>query len=321
MKWSDSIDKLFRTCQRKYYISVLVAHPTARDSLRRKAFRLSQLSDLNRWKGHLVHTAIKEYVVPELAAGHIPDFKVVKQQTLALAREQELFSQEESYERIPKSQAGLRYCSLRVHYDGEKLDTESREQVWTDVSASIDKLATQQDLLKEILRAEQHSSEKSLRFYIRDIFVDAQPDLVFRSEGNELVIIDWKRYQSVPGNAHQQLALYAYAAVKSGRWDDLTDAEQIHLYEVNLHNEQEEVFYQYQLTMEDLNAVEDRIFLSALNIQSIVKGRNYKEVNITDFDPARSSLTCDYCVFYNLCREMSNGKLRTGGQQLPLFIS
>jgi hypothetical protein len=237
MKWSDSADKLFRTCQRKYYFSVLVAHPTAKDALRAKAFRLSRLMDLNKWRGHLVHTAISEYLVPVLVSGRMPDFEEVKQKTLALAREQEAFSERKEYEQVSKTKARLHYCMLECHYLGGKLDEGSRNKIWTDVNASIDKLALEIPLLKKIIQGKQHSSEEPIRFHLGGILVESRPDIVFRSRENEIVIIDWKRYRSVPGNSEEQLSLYAYSVIRSRKWGDQVEADNTRLYEVNVYQQ------------------------------------------------------------------------------------
>jgi hypothetical protein len=93
--------------------------------------------------------------------------------------------------------------------------------------------------------------------------------------------------------------LYALAAVCSGRWPGLT-ADGVELYEVNLLRN---CVRKHPVDRTRLEAAEDSIYRSIMELRRLGADASYSEVDLSGFDVAGRPTTCQYCNFRKLCAD------------------
>jgi hypothetical protein len=69
MIWSFSTHNMFRRCQRQWFYNCVLANARAKDPLRKEAYRLSKLQNVNAWRGHIVDETISQMVVASASRG------------------------------------------------------------------------------------------------------------------------------------------------------------------------------------------------------------------------------------------------------------
>jgi len=290
---------MVRTCPRRvFYRSRFASATAAKDSPRYKTFLLAQALDPPAWRGHLVHSAINEWVIPALKKRMWPDFEWVQEQAVALVSRQAEFSRTQKYLQVSKNSAKLDYCVLRADLLGEGLSSEHLEETKQGVIAALEVLEDRHiDLLGRVRHARWAESEKEIRFYLdEEIFVEAIPDLIFYDSNKQGVIVDWKLWDNTGGTAREQLFAYAFAACRCGWWPALKP-ENMELIEANLISGEQA---RYEVTEEDFDDVDDRIFTGVDQLIPVYE-KPAKDSAPDDFAPADGPGACQHCSVLEVC--------------------
>lgn len=298
-KWSHSLDVMVRTCPRRvFYRSRFASATAAKDSPRYKTFLLAQALDPPAWRGHLVHSAINEWVIPALKKRMWPDFEWVEEQATALLHRQAQFSREGKYLTSSKSSAKLDYCVLRADLLGDGLSDVQLEETREGVIAALNVL---EDYHIELLGRARHArwvfGEKEIRFNLdEEILVEAIPDLIFYDSKKRAVIVDWKLWENTAGTAREQLCAYAFAAYRCRWWPEIRP-ENIELIEANLISGEQ---IHYDVNEDDFDDVDDRIFTGVDQLTPIVE-RPAGNCSPGDFAPADGPGACQHCSVVEVC--------------------
>ncbi|HYV06533.1 MAG TPA: hypothetical protein VFB82_18200 [Blastocatellia bacterium] len=178
-----------------------------------------------------------------------------------------MFSRQEQYRNSSKSGANGDYCILRADLLGGGLTDEQIEVVSAEVERALTVLEQHHTkLLQRAQRARWLHSEKEIRFPLDEkIRIEAIPDLVFCEATNRAVIVDWKVWDGTKGTARDQLHAYAFAVVRSSWWKELR-VNNLELVEANLISGEATP---YAVTEDDLDSVDDRIFVGVERLRPI----------------------------------------------------
>jgi len=293
-------------CPRKWYYSEIVASPTAKDSLRREAYLLKQLQSLHAWRGNLVDTVIEKLIVPGIKSKNLPSEDGVIAFSMDLMDRQLKFGKERKYRCRNKVKIGDEYCALYdVEYNGG-LDEKSLQGAKEDVILSLRNLM-RSDFLKEIMKNSSYIiAQRSINFHFENINVSCTPDLLVFFPDNPPLIADWKVHTFANADYWLQLGVYAVALSRiephkdfpKGIESQLKNPTTFRLMEYQLiKNEQRE----YSISSEDIADIEDYIFLSSTQMNNLLGGKNFKELDIDKFQTARFSEICCGCQFRKLC--------------------
>jgi hypothetical protein len=298
-KWSHNLDVDVRTCARRVFLkSRFAMHSCAKGSPRHEGFLLKQALDIPNWRGRLVHKVIHDWVVPVLKRGKWPDFKVVRAEARALVDRQSVFSSAQKYRSLSISGSNGDYCVLRTDLLSDGLSEQQIEGVAAEVELALKVLEQYHvKLLERAQHARWVDSEKEIRFQLdEEIRIEAIPDLLFCETTNRGVIVDWKVWDGTKGTARDQLHAYAFAVLRSNWWKELR-VDNLELVEANLITG--DAVY-YDVTENDLDAVDDRIFVGVERLRPIFE-RSVAECAQEDFAPADSPGACLYCPVKEIC--------------------
>ena len=308
MKWSFTKSRMFLKCPRKWYFSQIMASPTSKDSMRREAYLLKQLQSLHAWRGSLVDTVIEKLIVPRMKSKNLPSEEDVITFSMNLMDRQLKFGKERKFrcQNVTKSSVGDEYCALYdLEYNGgleEKPLQEARE----DVIVSLRNLM-RSDFLKETMKNSLYSiAQRSVTFQFEDTTISCTPDLVTFFQDNPPLITDWKVHTFANADYWLQLGVYALALSRTKPHKDFPDGVESRLKDPTtfrlveyqlLKNRQRE----YSISPEDVTDIYDYIFRSCMQMNSLVNGKKYDELNLNQFQTARSPGICQKCKFKKLC--------------------
>jgi hypothetical protein len=143
-----------------------------------------------------------------------------------------------------------------------------------------------------------HETEARIHFRLDPRLPSAMAslDLFFIDAQGRPTIIDWKAGESL-ADARLQLLVYALAVARSARWSYI-EPERIQLYEVNLLRDQIE---QFPVTSTVLEEAEDFVYASLVDLDTLVGGRRYEDLDLNEFDVASKPSICRYCPVAPLC--------------------
>lgn len=308
MKWSFSTSRMFLRCPRKWYYYAMAASPRAKNPMRREAHLLRQLQTLYAWRGSLVDTVIEKLIVPGIRSRNLPSEDDVISFSMELAEKQLKFGKERKHRSInqTKSSVGEAYCAF---YDVEYNDGINEEEVQVakqDIIISLGNLLHSK-LIKEIVEKYSYvTAQRTLVFRFADSTISCTPDLLVFSPNFAPLIVDWKVHAFASTDYLLQLGVYAVALSRTNPHKDfpkniesqLKDPTTFRLIEYQLlKNEQRE----YSISSNDIVDVEDYIFLSCTQMNNLLDGRKFRELNIEQFPTARFPETCSKCGFGRLC--------------------
>jgi hypothetical protein len=303
MKWSYSAHVVMRRCQRQLAIGHIMASPSAKDPHRREAYALKQLQPLANWQGSLVHHVLaSRFFSDNILAGRPVDAAVLTAAAQDLLRRQLDFSAARRYREtgMTKSAAGEAYCALLDHEQGREILPERIAAIHTHLARCFENLASQHELLALIRAGFDHRAELRLSFRFGDRHlpaVTATLDLVFLRGPGQLTVIDWKAGEGRTADHGRQLSVYALAVARCGLWSNLVP-DSVELYEVNLFTNR---IRQHSVTAERLDEAEDFVYRSLVEMDALVGGRTYEDLDLNEFEVADKPTTCQYCTVAPLC--------------------
>jgi len=308
MKWSFSTSKMFLHCPRKWYYSQIAASHAAKNPLRREAFLLKQLQSVYAWRGRLVDTVIEKVIVPGIKSKNLPSQDDAITFSINLMKKQLKFGKERKFRcnNATKSSVGETYCAFYdMEYNGG-LDENSVLKAKEDVIVSLRNLL-RSNLIREIMEKSSYiAAQRSLIFHFEETTISCTPDLLVFFPNESPLIIDWKVHAFARADYWLQLGIYAIALSRiephkdfpKGIKSQLEDPTTFRLIEYQLlKNEQRE----YSISLEDIADIEDYIFLSCTQMNNLLNGKKFKELDIEQFRTARFPETCCKCQFRKLC--------------------
>ena len=296
---SFSSDATVRTCERRWFLASIVAHPTAnKDLIRRDARLLRQLVHPEAWAGRIIHSTLEDFVIPAVREGDLPKSEKMLTHALDLLQRQAEFSRKRLYRHISKSKAGKDFCALYAdEYDGGLTKTQ-REQVEFRVTTALGNAPRVETLWSEIKMNQRLFVEYSFRIRLYDALIEAKPDLVIVSP-RRIKIVDWKCWASLTADPSDQLRFYAYVLEKYWSNQKLRP-ENFDLIAVNLLNGS---VNPVPCTEDHWDEADDRVLEFIERTQTIVQGRSWDEIPLRSLGAPRSPTTCERCKFRAICRD------------------
>ena len=308
MKWSFSASRMFSECPRKWYYSKIVANPMAKDPLRREAHLLKQLKSLYAWRGSLVDTVIEKLIVPRIKSNNLPSEEDVTVFSTDLMNRQLEFGKQKKYRssNSTKSSVGDEYCAFYdVEYNGG-LNEDAIQEAKEEVLISLRNLL-RSNLIRQVMEESSYVvAQRPLVFQFEDTTISCTPDLLVFHGNAPPKIIDWKVHAFARNDFWLQLGVYAIALSKIKPHKDfpkdmekrLKDPTTFRLIEYQLlKNEQRE----HSITLEDVADIEDYIFISCTQMNDLVNGKKFKELDIEQFQTALFPNICSKCKFKKIC--------------------
>ena len=302
-KWSISAHNCFVSCQRKYFFRYIMAHHNAKDTLRREAYLVSQLSSLDAWKGKLVHSALETYFTPSLQDNNLISYIELTQKTLDLGKKQLEFSQQKRYREagITKTKAGEKYLALKIHETEKSIKSEAIEKVFNEIKECYQNLYNYQKFIDFLLnQASWCETEFRLSFKLDGVTITGQPDLLVGYGDRKICVIDWKTGKNPNSDYSNQLRIYGLSVVNSSRWSayDLSD---LLLLEASLFQDK---FNKMYLEKIHKLAIETFISNSISDIKTVTGDRKYSLDDLKNYSYAKNTNYCKYCSFESICQEL-----------------
>jgi len=301
LRWSYSARRTLEWCPRQLAFGHVVASHNARDPLRREAYLLRQLHSIRSWQGSLAHTILATEGLADLRAGRPLAPLALGIAAQDLARRQLAFSAAHRY-REPgqsKAAAGDAYCALIEHERGEDIGPETLVAVDAALLRCFTNLAGQTAFLELLREGRGHAAETALTLRWGKATVVCAFDLTLLRPDAGLTIVDWKVSQHEESGYEAQLLLYAYMAVRSGRWPGLT-ADMIDLYEVNLLRDR---VHRHRFDGARFGEVEDRVRVGVDALRAALGDGSYARLRLDQLPIAPHERTCAACPFAPLCAD------------------
>jgi hypothetical protein len=307
IKWSFSMDRCVRRCEREAFLQYKAAWHNSRDPVRREAFLSKQVKTLELWQGSLVHRGIELFVIPAFEQRRSVNWDAAIAGTLAMADRQLAFSAARRYREkgMSKAKAGDDYCALVGHETAEGMSADKYSGVQKIVERSLLNLSQMSELLDEIGAANKRWPELELRLTYDIARIEVRMDLLFFRSFGKPTIVDWKVSEAMGGSdADLQMALYAWALCQNRSWR-VEQAQDCELVEVQLLTQD---VLRHRCRPETLNGLEDRIYRSVNMMESLGLGRKYDLQDLDDYDFARNPNSCALCSQRGLCQQLVYGR-------------
>ena len=308
MKWSITKSKMFSQCPRKWFYYEIMANSRARDPLRREAYMLKQLQSLYAWRGSLVDSVIEKFIVPRMKSKNLPSEDDVIAFSIKLMDKQLEFGKARKFrcDNATKSSARDSYCAFYdLEYNGG-LDEDTLQRAKEEALISLSNLMRSGFLMQVMESSSFIAAQRSLVFRFGNTAISCTPDFVAFFPDQPSLITDWKVHSFANADSWLQLGVYAFALSKikphrdfpEGIQGQLEDPANIRLVEYQLLKNQQR---KYSVSPEDIVDIEDYIFKSCTQMNRLVDGKKYNELDINRFPTARSPEICERCQFKMLC--------------------
>jgi len=268
---------------------------------------LKQLQELPAWQGHVLHQALATYLPSYLRSKRAIDWNQIRNGAVDIARRQFAFSEARRYRdaSLVKSRLPLDYCALAGHERDPGLSDNALADALDEMNNALVYLARQTDFIRGLQAGGSHRFEEALHFRVEGAALSAmaQVDLLFFRGLGEATIVDWKVGNSQTADYTRQLHVYALALLRCGQWPAIVSPERIQLFEANLLHQR---IVEHRVTNPDIEAAEDFVFTSMVEMESIAGNVDYDTLSIADFDVANNPTNCGYCPFRGPCAAESS---------------
>jgi hypothetical protein len=301
VRWSYSLHRSMRRCQRAMAFQHIVASATANSPERREAYILKQLRGISTWQGSVLHTVLASTLVDLLRTGRPLMKAPLAAAAHDLASNQFAFSAARRYHQagVTKQSAGAAYCALMEHEKGLEVTEAQLNGVHAVIDQCLDNLMSQQEFLNYLQQGSAYVPERAINFRIGPTLATATPDLVFRTRRGGSAVIDWKIAASETSDYSPQLRVYALALARV-RAMSPEDIARLELFEVNLLRNE---IHHEVASSELVEETEDFVFRSTMELQDLVGSGHYAELDLDDLDVAGSPGSCSFCPFSTMCVE------------------
>lgn len=307
MRWSFSTSRIFLQCPRKWYYYTIVASPTARNPIRREAHQLKQLQTLYAWRGSLVDTVISKFVAPRIGSSHFPSEDNIIRYAEDLMEKQLMFGKERRYRNrneVKSNSDGAYCCFYDIEYNGQ-LDEFALEEAKKEIVISLENLI-RSDLIKELEKSTRIITQRQLIFEFEGSIISCTPDLLAFYNNAPPTIVDWKVHTFANADSELQLTVYAWALSRIRQHKDFPEDSEVNLKDLTtfrlieyqlIRNELRE----HRITPNDVADAEDYIFASCAQMNSLLDGKGFNELNIESVPTTTFPEVCNKCVFKKLC--------------------
>ena len=306
--WSFSAAKTFKRCQRQWYYKDCLGNWKAKDPLRRKAYLLSKLHSISSWRGSIVDSVISEVIVPTLKAKRTPSLAVAQQKAKELFDRQLKFARQHPLHQpgLSPSKVGSDFAVFHcMEYGGEILQTEI-DKAKAEIDQALANLFNMPTVWSELGKAQDLIPQRALSFSHTGETVRGVPDLIAFYLDKPPLIIDWKVHFSGVYRAWKQLGIYAFALTRGKPHKDFPKklsqwkVTDIQLWEVQLLTNQ---IRRYELDEVRIAEIDNFLAESISAMQLIVGDAKKSTLASTEFLPASSPETCQFCNYQSICWE------------------
>jgi hypothetical protein len=307
MIWSFYHSRMFRTCQRQWYLKTIMASATANHPLRREAFLLSKLQSIAAWRGSLVDAIISDRMIPVRKDKPNPNPARIIEDAREIFNKQLKFATQHRLRKpgMTLKEAGDAFAAFHaVEYELAVTQAEIK-QAWTDVEQALTNLLQMRELWILLSQAVSLIPQRPLTFpYYQEIKVKAVPDLIAFFDNRPPLIVDWKVHTFGRQDARLQLATYALALTHCKPHIDFPrvlsryHATDIRLLEVQLLTKQQR---EYTLSNDDIEEVENHIAQTAMEMVLATRNRSNGALSPFDFPTTAYPEHCQICPFRSLC--------------------
>lgn len=307
MFWSVSSAKAFRRCQRQWYYAHKLAHWKAKDPERRRAYRLSQLTTIQAWRGQIVDDVLSKTLIDSLKSRHSAASKHDLIGDARIRFDRELVSARDDHQRLwaEKFKADSGPFFLCKEYDGTIADEEIK-QAWRDVEKAIENLYSNElNQLRSLIKSTQwRVAQRTLQIPHSGVNVRGTPDLILFFPSRPPVIVDWKVHTLGVRDAWRQLTTYAFLLVTVEPHFDFPktglkfSAHEVELIEAQLLLG---IVRTHQLRQEDVVEVEDHIAASAMEMELALDGDGDPVKVARSLPRTRHREACLSCAFRGPC--------------------
>ena len=290
--WSKTRDETFRECLRKYYFQYYgswFGWERDADPRTRQIYILKNLQTRQMWAGDHVHRAIEDILGHLRRGAELPMEEAAVAKMLDAMRQDFRDSRSGKYRDQPK-----RTCGLFEHEYAVKLPDEAWKENADHAAQCLRNFYASEILQRG--RALPQSAwlqiEERSAFLLDGIKVFVQLDFAF-SEGDQIVVYDWKTGRAAAKN-DVQLACYVLYAVD--KWKVAPD--RVAAVEFNLQTKTET---RHQVDAEKLESVKDHIRDSADEMQFPLSDPEQNLAEEESFDFTEDEHACKRCNFVKVC--------------------
>lgn len=306
--WSFSSGRLFEKCQRAWFYKNHVASGTSLNPLQREAYILSKLQSISAWRGRIVDEVISSRIVPALEKGWKLDKQGILQYARLLFDNQRSFAKGNSIrqEGMSQAKAGNNFAAFYVVEYGIGVNRDDLIRAWQEIKQALSNLLEMRELIEDLRQAERLISQRSLTFSVLDARARAVPDLIAFFDNQPPLIVDWKVHAFANRDYRLQLTAYALALVRSSPHQDFPaylgqyEPEDIRLVEAQLLTN---VLRRYKLIPRDIDALENHIVDSFMEMKLAIGEETAKSLNAFDYPVTEFAGVCEQCAFRKLCWE------------------
>jgi len=190
--WSNSRKSTFEECKRKYYYNYYLSHngwEDDADEMSKKAYRLKNMTGIHLILGSAVHEAA-EYTCKIISgSGKLPEKKVLIDKVRFLLNQ----AWKESKNPRQWMQSPKRYFMLYEFYYGYGISEKVIGKIKKKMNASVPNILnskTVRDIVNNDCTVK--ITEEVDKFNIEATPVYAIPDLVYRADSDNWIVVDWK---------------------------------------------------------------------------------------------------------------------------------
>ena len=329
-KWAYTLINSYSTCKRQYYFGHILPSHHHSTPLRRKAFELKQMVNIEMWQGKVVDLIIEKEVIPKISNKERIDFEKIANNAVDLAKAQYNFSLNKEYRKkgIIKTNNNL-YQILDIHELETPIDEKKIILAYENIKRAILNfpkvtLPNKNITLLEYLRGAYIlvANVQNRIFTFDGIQVSPQIDLLLYHEGKP-VIIDWKVSNSSFSDYSRQLVicgltLYMNKLEKcEENGKEPYDYDDITLYEVNLANEEMKL---HEFDADIAQDMMDYIFITGKDMAFNKQKKKWNDYKINDLDWAENESACNLCNFQSLCSFLFENKNQYNEEAYLEFI-
>ncbi|MBC8052160.1 MAG: PD-(D/E)XK nuclease family protein [Sphingobacteriaceae bacterium] len=307
VSWSYSTVNTLKQCNRKYYFASVLATHGRKVPLRRKAYELRCMQNLQMWRGSVVDKFMELMVIPAIRDKKELDFEMLSNQAVEMAATQFKYSQNQFYKNPEQKKGDVdsSFCILNIHEVNMPFQESELVESYSIIKEAIKNIPTIQmpdgKLLIDFLK-ECNGLTPNVNNYIVEIEgtrLKPQMDLLAMSNWKP-VVIDWKLSASYTSDYSRQLiicGLTVYLKRQQRTDKPAYIYEDIKLYEVNLLKCQVK---EHEFIADRINEVIDYMTLTSRDIRLLTKSDD-KEIDIENFELTDDEGLCATCNFQTLC--------------------
>lgn len=317
--FSHSKLSTYRICSRKHYFSS-IANYGKKNVLKRKAFELKNMQNLQMWQGSVVDLAMEKLIIPLIKEKKELKFEEIISSAIDIAKSKYEFSKSKLYRQNSKSGTGDEYCILDIHELDKHYSESDILNVYDGIRKSILNISQIQmpdrneSLLTFLRKAKQLlPNVNNWRVEVEEVGVMPQIDLIAYDENFKPIVIDWKVSESFTSDYSKQLEICGLTVylkrIETQGESEKYNFSDIKLYEVNLwqskvkkHDFSEEIFYRtydkIHLSIVDMELLE----ASKEELKFTMMDDSVIDLNVASYDTTDIEGSCKFCNYKSLCQ-------------------